>query len=430
MKKVDQHLFQQNDEILNYLKESRLFGHLPEAVLKKMIPLSEMLQYSPKEIILSEGEKNDHVFFLIRGAVGVYASGEWILTLKRIGDIFGEMSVISDRKCTATVIAETHVSVFSLRARDVGQYTDLKSDEMQNLLYRIFSMILSEKLNLTTDKAKKYEAANRKLAMTLEKHRQEIEERKTLEEKMRNRNVQMENELRLAAEFQNTILPKMCNAKYLDMEAYYLPFHEVSGDIYDLSYNREGAVNIFLGDATGHGVTAAFMTMMVTIALNNIRKDLPTCDLMSQLNLLLASRETGKLMTGIYLRIDPEGQLTATQASHPYLIILPHSGSSRVLFKKQGAPLGRTFYEDIPYKEDHYQLEKGDKIFIYTDGVIEWENYKGTQFGYGRLIRFLEQHQNKPLEKIVSQLVDYLKAFSSGIEQPDDLTIIGLQYLG
>lgn len=154
---------QNSQIILNYLGNSRLFSHLPTEVLEKLVPLSKIVHYPQGTEILKEGQINDRVFFLIRGAVGVYAEGKLILTLGKVGDIFGEISIIGDQPCGESVIAETQVSMFTLYSRDVGRYSDLHPEELQNLLYRIFAKILSEKLALTTEKAKRQEATSQRL---------------------------------------------------------------------------------------------------------------------------------------------------------------------------------------------------------------------------------------------------------------------------
>ncbi len=180
-----QKLFDENVAILNYLRESRLFGFLPEETLQKLVPLSDIKHIPEGTDILVEGQLNDRVYFLIRGTVAVYAGGELILKLRRIGDIFGEMSIISNQTTSATCKADTDVNLFSLRSRDVGQYTDLNAEDLQNILYRLFAKILTEKLNMTTHKAKQFEATNRRLEQTLQELQEEVQERKRAEEKIR-----------------------------------------------------------------------------------------------------------------------------------------------------------------------------------------------------------------------------------------------------
>lgn len=175
---IDQHIFEEKREIVTYLKGSRLFSHLPDELLEQLLPLAELRYYPRETEILTEGEYNCKIFFLIKGEVGIYAGGKQILTLKRSGDIFGEMSIIGRKPCSASVIAETPVTAFSVKAVDIGNYTDINSDKLQDTLFRVFSMILTEKLSLTTCKAKHYE-------MIYENLLKEIAGRRDLEGQLR-----------------------------------------------------------------------------------------------------------------------------------------------------------------------------------------------------------------------------------------------------
>ncbi len=161
--KTDKYLFNGNQGILDYLKNTRLFGHLPDNLLKQMIPLAELGHYPPNTEIVKEGEVNNRLYFLNRGIVGIYSQGERIFQLQRKGDIFGEMSVISSKPSMETVIAESHVHIFSIVTKDISQYTTIDPSTLDNTFYRIFAMILTEKLTITTHKALQYEITNRNL---------------------------------------------------------------------------------------------------------------------------------------------------------------------------------------------------------------------------------------------------------------------------
>ncbi|MBU2515327.1 response regulator [bacterium] len=158
-----QYITEQNYEIIDYLKNCRLFSHLPETLIRQLIPLSELSEYPAGTEILREGQANDRVFFIIRGEVEVYAGGHLIINLRRQGDIFGEMSIISDKPVSASVITKTPVKTFSIKGRDIGNYTDIDTDALHNTLYRIFAMIMTDKLSMTTDKAKQFEIAEKNL---------------------------------------------------------------------------------------------------------------------------------------------------------------------------------------------------------------------------------------------------------------------------
>ncbi len=185
-------IFEENQEIVDYLKKSRLFGHLAGDMLKQLVPLSEFSEYPKGAEILVEGQDNDKVYFLVEGEVGVYYKNESILSLKRKGDIFGEMSVISSKACSATVVARTPVILFNIMAKGIGKYSDLKSDDLQNFFYRVFAVVLTEKLNLTTEKAQQFEITNRLLEKTKKSLENKIIELQYGEEKR----LQLETQLK------------------------------------------------------------------------------------------------------------------------------------------------------------------------------------------------------------------------------------------
>ena len=124
--KSDPDFLREDQEILEYLKRSRLFSHLPKRILEQLLPLSHLEDYPSGSEILTEGAANTKVFFLIRGAVSVYVGGNKISELRRKGDIFGEMSIISNKPCSASIIAKTPLRLFSIKARHIGKYTDIE----------------------------------------------------------------------------------------------------------------------------------------------------------------------------------------------------------------------------------------------------------------------------------------------------------------
>lgn len=156
-------------KMIEYLKDSRMLGQLPDELLEQLIPLCSRLNYSPGKTILKESIENSHVFILIKGSVSIYSSGEFIVKLKRRGDIFGEMSVITGNVSTASVISDTPVELLGIRAKNIGRYNLVGSETLENNFFRVFARILSEKLALTTKKARKYEIANRELLKTQKK---------------------------------------------------------------------------------------------------------------------------------------------------------------------------------------------------------------------------------------------------------------------
>lgn len=143
-----------NFEIIRYLKENTiLFKEVSDDLIIQLVPLSLVEKYQKGDEILKEHSINKKVFFLMDGTIGVYKEGDHVLSLKRRGDVFGEMSLISRKPCSATVIAETDVSAFSIRIRDIGEQTTIIDNTLKDILYKLYAVILADKLAMTTEQA-------------------------------------------------------------------------------------------------------------------------------------------------------------------------------------------------------------------------------------------------------------------------------------
>ncbi len=250
------------------------------------------------------------------------------------------------------------------------------------------------------------------------------------EQELIRKHEQIQKELDMAAEFQRAVLPEVVDLPYLCISISYRPYAPVSGDVYDFLQNREGELAIFVGDATGHGIAAALMTMMIHIGLDGIRRDLATDESIRILNRLIACRETGRSVSAVFFRVTPSGYLTVTHAGHPSLIIIPANEDKLVQFVDGGCALGVFEEEPVRYEEEGYQLLVGDKVLAYTDGVIEWNNQQGEVFGLPRLLASLIAHRHESIHNITNLLMKELEDFSDGQACKDDLTSLVLEFTG
>ena len=260
--------------------------------------------------------------------------------------------------------------------------------------------------------------------------KREIDARRRIEIELAGKNKVMEEELRLAAEFQRAILPSIIDLPYLRTAIVFEPYLQVSGDVYDFLLNREQELGVFLGDATGHGVVAALMTMMVHLGLDSIRRDLPTDETMRRLNRLIAFRETGRAITGVYFRISPDGRLFVTHAGHPSLIVIPADGGDAVQFAKGGCALGEFLEEPVPYEEESSRLKHGDRIIAYTDGLIERRDGNNGIYGLERLMAFLHGARDIGILQLRRELLQELENHARGHPPADDMTVLIFEYSG
>ena len=180
LKSAEQHIIEQNQEILEFIKSSRLFAPFSKGLIEQLLSISKFRDLPKGEKILKEGKINSEVYFLMEGEISLFSGGQHILDLRRRGDIFGERSVVSKSSCLSTVIAKTPVKVFSIKSQDIGNYTDIGSDEFRNFVFRLFAIIMTDKLSLTTDKARKYEKTQNKLLKEIEEHKQSEEKFRTV----------------------------------------------------------------------------------------------------------------------------------------------------------------------------------------------------------------------------------------------------------
>ncbi len=137
-----------------------LFNIFPRELLKEFEPFSVLRKYPAGKKVLKEGNFNTWLYFIVRGTLSVYVEGNLILNLRRKGDLFGEMSVISGNPCSATVISDEEVELLALNTTTIKNSSEEKFINLRATLYKIFALILTDKLFLTTLKAKEFEKSN------------------------------------------------------------------------------------------------------------------------------------------------------------------------------------------------------------------------------------------------------------------------------
>lgn len=149
------------EEILSSLSQARSFTHLAKDKLLHLASLGKFRRFHQGSTILSEGSKNRDLFFLLKGSVSVYSAGKFITRYDRAGDIFGEMSVISEDPVSATVVTNEDVEVIVIDGGVVGGFQSSQDNELVTIFYKLFSLSLLEKLRVATLKARMFEDAVR-----------------------------------------------------------------------------------------------------------------------------------------------------------------------------------------------------------------------------------------------------------------------------
>jgi len=135
-----------NNDIMERLKNVPAFDCLPENHIKEAMRAASIRRYDAGEIVIREGEFDNQVFFLIFGLLKVMVQGNEVGSLKRLGDVFGEMGIIDGSPRSASIVAERTSLVVALDDTAIGTLGDASKIFTQAVMYRVFAEVLAVRL--------------------------------------------------------------------------------------------------------------------------------------------------------------------------------------------------------------------------------------------------------------------------------------------
>ncbi len=246
----------------------------------------------------------------------------------------------------------------------------------------------------------------------------------------------LDAELEIAREVQLRLFPKSVpKLKTLEMAAVCIPGRVVSGDYYDYVRLDDRWTAIALGDVSGKGVSAALLMASIQSALHaqlkfngaSFPKALSTAALMTQISQqLYESTPPEKYATFFFSLYDDEtGRLTYTNAGH-LKPILVRAGEATNL-AGDGMVVG--LLPNVQYEQQDVELQTGDLLAIFSDGVPESEDAAEQEFGEARLTELLLAERDQPLATIITAVTDRVEKWTYDPEGRDDLTLLLLRKL-
>lgn len=246
------------------------------------------------------------------------------------------------------------------------------------------------------------------------------------------KNARIETELTLATKIQASMLPCIFPPfkDYDKLELYALnrPAKEVGGDFYDYFRIDEDHVAFVMADVSGKGIGAAlFMTITKTIIKNYLSALISPAEALTAANHeICENNEVGLFVTvwaGVY-EISTE-RFTYTNAGHNPPILFRKGQDGEWLNKRHGFVLGGI--DNTQYKETTMQLNSGDELFLYTDGVTDAVNTHQELYGEERLYHCLSRNANLNVKKQLENVLINLEHFTGGVEQFDDITMMAIR---
>ncbi len=243
-------------------------------------------------------------------------------------------------------------------------------------------------------------------------------------------NRQLMDELNLASELQNSLLPRSYPRDVtIEFAHKYIPLNSIGGDIFDVIRLDEKTLAMVIADVSGHGTGPALVTAMFKSSFGLQSKALRSpAALMAALNAELGSiLTTGHYVTGFAAIIDIESlEMKYCSAGHPNQLLIKADGSSQEL-ATMGFLLG--MMADMDYEEKSLVLDPGDTLVFFTDGVFESPDAAGTLFAREGILRSVTSRLGAGVSELSDGLFSDLLSWTEGIEASDDITILMAQVI-
>jgi sigma-B regulation protein RsbU (phosphoserine phosphatase) len=240
----------------------------------------------------------------------------------------------------------------------------------------------------------------------------------------------LEKDLELAARIQRTLLPPP-DLRVAGWEAHYRyqPAGPVSGDYCDLipSPADGGGLTFMVGDVSGKGVAASLLMSQ----LHAMFRSLTTAGVALSEIVALANRVfcestmAGQYATLVCGRANRSGELEICSAGHCPPLVVRRGEIAQI--QATGLPLG--MFSDGKYAFQKTELEPGDTLFLYTDGLTEQPGRSGSEYGLERLTRLVSEQGALRPQALATHCLDDLKAFAAGTTKTDDLTVMVIRRL-
>jgi len=252
-------------------------------------------------------------------------------------------------------------------------------------------------------------------------------------------------DLEAAVKIQFSLLPKSASRIYgVQFDWIFLPSTFVAGDIFNYFKLDEDHLGFYLLDVAGHGIPAAMLSFTLSKIispgehrenlLKRVSSEPPYYKLTAPADLMLTLNErfqsgddVMQYFTIVYGIMDTTtGRTTLTQAGHPSPVFMKKGGE--VTFVGQGGyPVG--IMPGLEYEELQLQLEKGDRLFLYSDGITECNDDRGEQFSEERLIKLIQGGQDLPEKELLDKIEESLRQWKGNDEFEDDVTLLALEVL-
>ncbi|WP_280216360.1 PP2C family protein-serine/threonine phosphatase [Bacteroides fragilis] len=244
----------------------------------------------------------------------------------------------------------------------------------------------------------------------------------------------IKNDLAIAGEIQQTILPRSFPpfpelTEVVDIYASMTPAKDVGGDFYDFFQIDDERIGLVIADVSGKGVPASlFMAVSRTLLRATALRGVSSAECLTYANKLLCKESLDSMFVTVFYGIYhyKTGMMDYTNAGHNPLYLLRGGRTVECLPVASNFVVG--VFDDIEFESNTLTFGIGDTLLLYTDGVTEAFNDKREQFSESNLQDILaSMHESSSAKEVVTSVLQSVKTFSGDYPQSDDITLLSLQ---
>ncbi len=246
----------------------------------------------------------------------------------------------------------------------------------------------------------------------------------------------IEQELRVAHDFQQMLLPKQCPAiPGFEISAFNMPALEVGGDYYDFFFvdDEHRYLGVVIADVSGKGIPGALIMSLVRSTIRaEARHNLSPRDVLMNANArTYQDTKENVFVTITYGILDSvERKFRFVRAGHEPLIKFRADSPNAQLISPDGIAMGMVENDLFSMTEEAVvDLDPGDLVLLYTDGVVEAMDPEEEEYGQKRFFDFLSINRSEPPKEIIEKSLEDIKEFTRGHAQHDDITMIAISVL-
>jgi serine phosphatase RsbU (regulator of sigma subunit) len=240
---------------------------------------------------------------------------------------------------------------------------------------------------------------------------------------------ELAKEMKLAAEVQRRLLPHHPpSVPGFELEGRMYPAKTVGGDYYDFIELPNGKFGLVIADVSGKGVSAALFMPAVRIALRTNVNDASRIEQITETanRVIYELTDEERFVSLFYAILDSASRrLCYTNAGHQPPLLFRRESREATWLEKGGTVLG--LFPDVHFESDWVELQSGDLLVLYTDGVVETHSSDGKEFSRDRLLSVVASHCEGSAEQLAETIYASVVDFSGKDRREDDVTIVVLK---